>query len=407
MWWVSVGYTMTYRRDVLKGASAASIAGLAGCLGGGDDGRSVRPVEIDFDDWPPDDHGDGLNAWNWYVEWNEWGADEFAEEYGLSNYSTEAYSTPTDWFTNLQASPDDHGIDHIGAFTEWIHRAHEEDLIEPIPIDEMPNVDVADQYIEPHREMFWSDDGVGGVYGLPHSVVISPIVMYNTNEVENPPESYELLWDEEYADEISMMAHHGGFLCDVAALYTGQDPNDPDDFEEIREVLEQQRDLVFNYADEHETQMQLVMSGDAAIGTHTDGRAFRAMYNQGGDVDWFIPEEGATWGTDVILLPKNAPHPVTATMYIDFLFSNLGWEKFVETTVYRPPFENEEFTDGELGETIREKWDDEWDKYGDAEDFIDDLVITDDEFDRMYHNWPRSDEVIERYDEIWTEVTAG
>ncbi|ADD03695.1 ABC-type transport system periplasmic substrate-binding protein (probable substrate spermidine/putrescine) [Natrialba magadii ATCC 43099] len=398
---------MVNRRDIIKGAGAASIAGLAGCLGGDNGGRDIRPVEIDFDDWPPEEYGGNLNAWNWYVEWNEWGAEDFAEEYDLDSYSTEAYSTPTDWFSNLQASPENHGIDHIGAFTEWVHRAREEEMIEPIPIDELPNVEVADQYLDPHRELFWSDDGVGGVYGLPHSVVISPIVMYNTEEVEDPPESLDILWDEEYADEISMMAHHGGFLCDVGALYTGQDPNDPDDFEEIQEVLEQQRDLVFNYADEHETQMQLVMSGDAALGTHTDGRAFRAMYNQGGDVDWFIPEEGATWGTDVILLPQNAPNPVTATMYIDHLFTDTGWEKFVETTVYRPPFENEEFTDGELGDAIREKWDDEWDKHGEAEDFIDDLVITDEEFDRMHHNWPRSDDVIERYDEIWTEVTAG
>jgi len=398
---------MTSRRNILKGAAAAGAAGLAGCLGGDDGGEYTRPVDIDFDDWPPEEHEGGLNAWNWYVEWNEWGAPEFAEEYGLDEYNTEAYSTPTDWFTNLQSNPENHGIDHIGAFTEWVHRTNEEDMVEPIPIDEMPNVEVADMYLDVHREMFWSDDGVGGVYGCPHSVVISPIVMYNTEEIQDPPESFDILWDEEYADEISMMAHHGGFLCDVGALYTGQDPNDPDDFEEIQEVLEQQRDLVFNYADEHETQMQLVMSGDAALGTHTDGRAFRAMYNQGGDVDWFIPEEGATWGTDVVLIPTDAPNPVASTMYLDFLFTDLGVEKFVETTVYRPPVENEEFTDGEIGDTIREKWDDEWEKEGEAEDFIDDLVITDEEFDRMYHNWPRSDDVIERYDEIWTEVTAG
>ncbi|MDG5820742.1 PotD/PotF family extracellular solute-binding protein [Natronococcus sp. A-GB7] len=397
---------MTSRRNILKGAGAAGLASLAGCLGGEEE-EYTRPVEIDFDDWPPEEYEDGLHAWNWYGEWNEWGAEAFAEEYDISSYETEVYATPSDWFTNVQSNPDNHGIDHVGLNTEWIHRANEEDALEPIPVDELPNVDVADQYIDLHRDLFWSDDGVGGVYGIPHAIVLGPVVLYNTNEIEDPPESIDILWDEEFADEISMMAHLSGFLCEVGALYTGQDPNDPDDFEEIREVLEQQRDLVFNYADEHETQMQLLMSGDAALGTHTDGRAFRAMYNHGADVDWFIPEEGTLVSPNEVAIPTGGPHPVTSTMYTDFLFSDEGMEKLVETTVYRPPMENEAFTDGEFGDTIREKWDDEWEKEGDAEDFIDDLVITEDELDRSYHSWPRSDDVIERYDEIWTDITAG
>ncbi|GAA1317841.1 ABC transporter substrate-binding protein [Streptomyces sanglieri] len=397
---------MINRRSVIKGAGAAGLAGLAGCLGG-DEEEYTRPVEIDYDNWPPEDYGDGLHAWNWYGEWNEWGAETFAEDHGLDNYETEVYSTPADWFTNIQANPDNHGIDHVGLNTEWIHRANEEDALEPIPVDELPNVDVADQYIDIHRDQFWSDDGVGGVYAIPHAIVLGPVVVYNTNEVENPPESVDVLWDEEYADEISMMAHLSGFLCEIGALYTGQDPNDPDDFEEIREVLEQQRDLVFNYADEHETQMQLLMSGDASIGTHTDGRAFRAMYNHGADVDWFIPEEGTILSPNEIAIPRNCPHPVVSTMYADYLFTDEGMEKLVETTVYRPPLENEAFTDGEIGDTIREKWDDEWEKEGDAEDFIDDLVISEEELERTYDPWPRSQEVIERYDEIWTDITAG
>ncbi|ELY34467.1 spermidine/putrescine-binding periplasmic protein-like protein [Natrialba magadii ATCC 43099] len=364
-------------------------------------------MEIDFDDWPPEEYGDSLHAWNWYGEWNEWGAENFAEEYDLSSYETEVYATPSDWFTNIQANPDNHGIDHVGLSTEWIHRVNQEDALEPIPVDELPNVDVADQYMDLHREHFGSDDGVGGVYAVPHAIVLGPVVVYNTNEIQDPPESIDILWDEEYADEISMMAHLSGFLCEAGALYTGQDPNDPDDFEEIREVLEQQRDLVFNYADEHETQMQLLMSGDASLGTHTDGRAFRAMYNHGADVDWFIPEEGTVVGPNEVAIPTGGPNPITSTMYTDYLFTDEGMEKLVETTVYRPPMENEAFTDGEFGDTIRDKWDDEWEKEGDAEDFIDDLVITEDELERSYDAWPRSDDVIERYDEIWTEITTG
>ncbi|ADD03704.1 ABC-type transport system periplasmic substrate-binding protein (probable substrate spermidine/putrescine) [Natrialba magadii ATCC 43099] len=397
---------MVHRRNILKGAAGVGLASLAGCLGGDNGGVDTRPIEIDFDDWPPEEYGDSLHAWNWYAEWNEWGAEAFAEEYDLNNFETEAYSTPADWFTNIEANPEGHDIDNVGLSTNWIHEANEQDMLEPIPVDEMPNVDVIDDYFDLHREEFWSDEGVGGVYGVPHSIVLGPVVVYNTNEIEDPTESIEILWDEEYADEMSIFAHQAGFFCELGALYTGQDPNDPDDFEEIQEVLEQQRDLVFNYGDEHETQMQLLMSGDAAIGTHTDGRAFRAMYDHDGDVDWFIPEEGSVISPNELAIPKHAPHPVVSTMFTDFMFRDESLEKMVETTVYRPPLENEEFTDGELGQAIRENWDD-WGKTGDPEDFIDDLVITDDEMDRLHPNWPRSDEVIERYDEIWTAVTAG
>jgi len=394
------------RRTVLTYAGAAGAAGLAGCLGGDDEGEEeyVRPVDIES--WPPDDYNDELNTWNWYAEWNEWGAEAFAEEYDLDSYNTETYGAPGDWFTQLQSNPENHGIDQIGSFTEWVQRVNDEDMLEPIPIDIMPNVDIPDQYIGAFRDLFWSDDGVGGVYGLPHSVTLSPVILYNTEEIQDPPESYDVLWDEEFADEISMMANQATFLCEVGAFYTGQDPNDPDDFEEIQEVLEQQRDLVFNYADDHQTQMNTVMTGDATFATHTDGRAFRAQYNQGGDVDWFIPEEGATWGTDVLTIPKNAPNPRTTTLFLNFLFSDEGLENFIRTSLYRPPIENEEFTDGEVGELIRDGWDD-WGKEGDPEEFIEDLVLDEDAMDRLHHNWPKSQEVIERYDEIWTEITAG
>ena len=395
------------RRDIIKYGSAAGIASLAGCAGddsNGDADEYIRPVEIE--EWPPDDYSSEINSWNWYVGWNEWGVEQFADEYDIDSINTEAYGSPTAWFTQLEADPEGHGIDAIGSFTEWVERANDEDMLEPIPVDIMPNVEVADQYMSTMREDYSSDEGVGGVYGLPHSVVISPVVLYNTDNVQNPPETYDVLWDEEYAGEISMFANQPTMLCEVGALYTGQDPNDPDDFEEIQEVLEQQRDLVFNYADDHETQQNIVASGEATFGTHTDGRAFRAIYDDGENIDWFIPEEGCTFGTDALTIPKNAPNPVTAVLYFNFLFSDEGLNNFIRTSTYRPPVENEEFTDGSVGELIRENWDD-WGNEGDPNDFIDDLVLDDETMSRLQPNWPKTQETIERYDEIWTAVTGG
>jgi spermidine/putrescine transport system substrate-binding protein len=397
------------RRDIIKYGSIASLAGMAGCLGGDSgggsgDGEYVRPVEIE--EWPPEDYNSELNSWNWYSGWNEWGAEAFAEEYDLESYNTEAYASPTDWFSRLQANPEDHGIDSIGSFTEWVDRVSNEDMLEPIPIDIMPNVEIPDRYISEMRENYYSDEGVGGVYGLPHSVVISPVVLYNKDNVQDPPETLDLLWDEEYAGEISMFANQPPMLCEVGARYTGIVPNNPDDFDEIQEALEQQRDLVFNYADDHETQMNTVVTGEATFATHTDGRGFRAIYEEGGNVGWFVPKEGSTWGTDAFTIPKNAPNPRTTTMFLNFMFSSEGLNNFVKNSLYRPPVSNEELTDGDLGEMIRENWD-KWGKEGNPDDFIDDLVLDDETMSRLDHSWPKSEETIERYDEIWTAVTSG
>ena len=376
------------RRTFTKLAGAGALAGMAGCLGG-DEEPSVRPMEVES--IPTDEYEDSLHIWNWYVQWVEWGAERFEEEYPDVSTTVDAYSQPSQWYSQIQGG--NHEIDSVGTTAEWVDRAMSNDFLEPLPVDRMPNWEnIDDQFKEPVLEHFSGDDG--GVYALPHSMSVFPTLVYNENNFDSPPTSWDILWDDEYEDRMALMAHYSAAVCQVGALYTGQDPNDPDDFEDIREALIQQKPLNLTYGDEHETHMQMFINEDIDVGTHTSGRINMANYLHDGDhVSWTIPEEGAVYTTDLLAVPTNAPNPRANLNFLNFMLSDEALEEFVRVFAYKTPLED-------LEEKVRGK-------EGIPDALVDDILWDDEMMERLHWARPLDQDVQERYDEIWTEVQAA
>ncbi len=311
------------RRDLLISGTAALAAGAAGCLGSGDGGSSLSISDIE--EWPPDEYESEINIWNWYTNWRDEMAEAFTEEYpGVENYTLDSYNNPGQFYARIQES---HSIDSIGSTGEYTERMMQNDLAEPLPVDIMPSWDnVADEYQEATMNTYADEDGV---YGIPNIIVVMPVIAYNRDHFGSPPDSFEIFWEEELAGDI-LMWDRDYLLMQIAALYTGQDPHDPDDWDELEEVLVQQRDLNRTYYQDHDTAQQLLASEDVLVAATPTNSALQGHATLSDSIWYTVPEEGTLYSIDQQVVPTGAPNPVAGAMFTDFSLSEesakIMWE---------------------------------------------------------------------------------
>ena len=363
------------RRAFLKATAAtgAASAGLAGCLGGG--GGDSDRVPMDVEEWPPEDLESNLNLWNWYDDWAEWAIDAFGEEFDV-NVSNSGFSSPDQWYSKLQAGNEE--MDNIAATTNWVERSIENDFLHELPVDIMPAWENITDRIK-DASSYQQD---GKTYAVPESLVLYPLT-YNTEYFDSAPESWGVLWDEEHKDKI-VMWDNSTVSCQIAAMYTGQDPIEPDDFDEIEEVLKQQKPLLRTYWGDYQQGMSLFVNEDAVAGPLTMGRTYSARFGEGAPVHYTAPKEGAMFTSDLFVIPKGAPNPMASLQFTNWASKTKNAAKLFETMGYQPAVD----ISSELSQEDKEftNWPSDWN-----------LVFSE----------TLSEEVRSKYDEIWTAVKAA
>jgi spermidine/putrescine transport system substrate-binding protein len=378
------------RRTVLKTSGATLAAATAGCIGGGDGGDAEiqSPMDVTEEDFEnPRGVEDTFNNWNWFDGFAEYSQEQLPQDFeGLETVNVSGYAAPSEWFSQLQSG--NYDIDNIGGTANFTARSVENDLLAPIPLDRMPNVQeyVPDQYLDVVDDFFTDEDG--NRYALPQSRGVNPALAYNTNEFDEAPSSWDVLWNEEYADRM-IIQDRPRTAVQIGARYTGQDWTDPDDFEEIKEALIQQKDLVSTYWAEYSSGMQQYVNESALVGTMTMGRLYDARFNNDGNVDWTVPEEGTTFFSDTFIIPADAPHPAISTYYTNWAAHPENAFKLFETMGYLPAVDvdlEEQGVSQERAEFV------DWQARGG---------------DRLDFSGPLDDDVREQYSELWTEVKAA
>ncbi|SEH57358.1 spermidine/putrescine transport system substrate-binding protein [Halopenitus malekzadehii] len=362
------------RRRFLQGAAGTGLAATAGCLGGGGGGGDDR-VPMDVTEWPPEDISSSLNMWNWYDDWAEWAIDAFGDEYDVE-VSNSGFSSPDQWYSQLEAGNED--IDNIAATTNWVERSIENDFLHEIPVDVMPAWDnITDRIKE--ASSYRQD---GSVYAVPEALVLYPLT-YNDEYFDSAPDSWGVLWDDEHEGELCMW-DNATVSCQIAALYTGQDPIQPDDFDEIEEVLIQQKPLLRTYWGDYQQGMSLFVNEDVVAGPLTMGRTYTARFSEGAPVHYTAPQEGAMYTSDLFVIPRGAPNPIASLQFTNWASQTENAAQLFETMGYQPAVDISD----ELSEEDAEftNWPDDWN-----------LVFSE----------TLSDEVRSRYDEIWTAVQAA
>ena len=193
-----------------------------------------------------------------------------------------------------------------------IQRMIENDLLAELNFDNIPNIkNIGQEYFKRSRQ-FDSENK----YSVPYCWGTVGI-LYNKTMVDEPIDSWSVLWDEKYKDSILMQDSVRDAFA-VALKYKGHSLNstDLDELEEAKELLIKQKPLVQAYViDQVRDKM---IGNEAAIGVIYSGEAIYTQL-ENPNLEYVIPKEGSNVWIDSWVIPKNAKHKENAEDFINFL----------------------------------------------------------------------------------------
>ena len=262
-----------------------------------------------------------LNVYNWgeYISdgsedsydtnaaFEEWYLAEYGKEVKV-NYTT--YASNEDMYAKLKSGAVKYDI--VIPSDYMIELMIEEDMLEEIDFSNIPNY----QYIdEKYRNLFYDPDNK---YSVPYTYGMVGII-YNTTMVEDTPDSWGLMWDENYKGKI-LNFNNPRDAFGTAMYKLGIDVNTSDtaDWDAAFEALKAQKPLVQSYVmDEIFNKMK---GASAAIAPYYAGD-FLTMYDDNNDLAFYYPKEGTNVFIDAICIPKGTQHKDIAEAYINFMLS--------------------------------------------------------------------------------------
>jgi len=141
-------------------------------------------------------------------------------------------------------------------------------------------------------------------------------------DLKGQPESWGILWDEQYKGRIGVIATAADtWWC--AAIFAGVEfaqLSAPENFEKVAAVLREQRPLVRLYSDDMTTVEQALASGEL-VAAMTWNSSPVELKNQEVPVTWANPKEGALTWVCGAMMHKDAPNVDRAHDIVDSLLS--------------------------------------------------------------------------------------
>ena len=193
-----------------------------------------------------------------------------------------------------------------------IQRMIENDLLSEINFDNIPNLkNIGKQYLERSRQFDPENK-----YSVPYCWGTVGI-LYNKMMVDEPVDSWSILWDPKYKDNI-LMQDSVRDAFGVTLKYLGYSLNsiDLDELTGAKNLLIEQKPLVQAYViDQVRDKM---IGNEAALGVIYSGEAIYTQ-KENPNLEYVIPKEGSNIWIDSWVIPKNAEHKENAEKFINFL----------------------------------------------------------------------------------------
>lgn len=233
----------------------------------------------------------------------------FEEETGI-NVVYEEFETNEIMYPKIQSGAI--AYDVVCPSDYMIQRMIENDLLAELNFDNIPNIkNIGQQYMEQSKQF-----DAENKYSVPYCWGTVGI-LYNKKMVDEPIDSWSVLWDKKYKDSILMQDSVRDAFA-VALKYLGYSLNstDLDELEEAKELLIKQKPLVQAYViDQVRDKM---IGNEAAIGVIYSGEAIYTQL-ENPDLEYVIPKEGSNLWIDSWVIPKNAKHKENGEKFINFL----------------------------------------------------------------------------------------
>lgn len=220
-------------------------------------------------------------------------------------------------------------IDVIIPSEYMIQRMMQEDMLAELDHSKLENL----QYVEGFAQSNCDYDPDCN-YSLPYSWGTFGI-LYNTTMVEGPVDSWDILFDEKYANQILMYDSMRDSLG-VGLIRNGNSLNSTDkgEIDAAADMLIDQKPLVLAYGTD-DLRMSMVNGSAALAVMYAGDAAFSMVDNE--DLAYAIPKEGANIFVDAMCILKTTDVYDEALQFLDFMMRPDIAAKNAEYTGYSTP----------------------------------------------------------------------
>jgi spermidine/putrescine transport system substrate-binding protein len=250
-----------------------------------------------------------ITVFNWgdYIDESVLG--DFEKEYGIQvNY--DYFTTNEEMYVKLKSGGTSYDV--IFPSDYMIARLIKEDMLHKIDMSNITNLEhIGEEFkglgYDPNNE--YSVPYMWGTVGI----------LYNTTMVDDPVDSWNILWNPKYEKNIFMLDSQRDSIA-VALKKLGYSLNTrvESELEQAKQELIKQRPLVLSYVgDEVKDKM---IGGEAALAVVWSGDAIFMMW-ENEDLEYAIPKEGTNLWFDAMAIPKTSKNKEAAEKFINYMTS--------------------------------------------------------------------------------------
>lgn len=290
---------------------------------------------------------DKLNIYNWGEYLEPELIEEFEAETGIE-ITYDEFETNESMYPIVAKGAADYDL--VCPSDYMIQKMAEEELLEPINWSNVPNArNIDDAYWEFARAY---DEA--NLYSMPY-LWGTVGILYNKTMVDTPVDSWGVLWDTRYQDNV-LMQKSVRDTFGVALKYLGYSLNSTDsaELEQAQGKLLEQKDSGIVQAYVVDEVRDKMIAGEAAIGVIYSGEALTCQESNP-DLEYVIPREGTNLWMDSWVIPKGARNKENAEKFLDFLCRPEVMKRNFDYITYSIPssagralIEEEEYRESEI-----------------------------------------------------------
>lgn len=193
-----------------------------------------------------------------------------------------------------------------------VEKMVDENLLSEINFDNIPNY----KYINPNfKNLAYDKDNKFSVPYMWGTVGI----MYNKKIVKEPVDSFNILWDEKYKDQIIMVdSPRDAFGLTLKKLGYSLNSSNSKEIDEAKKELIKQKSSNLIRAYMVDEVKDAMLSEEAALAVVWSGDAITLM-DENPDLGFALPKEGSNKWFDALCIPKGAKNKTNAEKFINFL----------------------------------------------------------------------------------------
>jgi len=271
-------------------AAILAVAALAGCSGGG--------VEKTM----------SLYVLNWGDYIDDAMLEAFRQEYPYIDLHYDTMTSNEEMVIRLQSADSIYDLCFPSDYI--ITKLIKEDLLAEIDTARLTNYGNLDPrflHLEFDPENEYSVPYHWGTVGI----------LYNTAMVDEPVDSWDVLWNEKYADQIYMYdSVRDSMMVALTKLGYSGNTTDAGQIAEAEALLKRQKPLVAAYGtDDLRDRM---IAGSGALAVTYSGDAYAAII-ENPDLAYCVPDEGSNIWFDNMVIPRSSKNKDAAYLFIDYL----------------------------------------------------------------------------------------